>query len=79
MKPAILIAAVLLGVVPPAVAQNVDARWAPFIGCWDIADGGATTCVAPTSPAGIVLTTRVDGQAGPRTDDRRRRRRSRGY
>jgi hypothetical protein len=62
MKPSIIIAAILFGVVPPAVAQNVDARWAPFIGCWDLADGGATTCVAPASGAGIVMTTRVDGK-----------------
>jgi hypothetical protein len=45
-----------------AGAQNVDARWAPFTGCWELIDGGAITCVAPAAPGAVTLSTRVDGK-----------------
>lgn len=62
MKPLLLIAACVLGAAHPAMAQNLDPRWSPFTGCWDLVDGGATTCVVPASPSGIVMTTRVEGK-----------------
>jgi hypothetical protein len=47
---------------PSADAQTVDARWTPFIGCWELNDGGASTCVAPAAPAAATLSTRVEGK-----------------
>ena len=62
MKLSTLIAAVLVGIATSAGAQNVDARWAPFIGCWELIDGGATTCVGAATPGAVTLSTRVDGK-----------------
>jgi hypothetical protein len=62
MKPSILLAALLLGIAPSASGQDVDARWAPFVGCWALVDGGATSCVAPSTAGAVTLTTLVDGK-----------------
>ena len=48
----------VLGVVSSAGAQQLDARWAPFAGCWELVDGGATSCVRP-----------VNGRCGDADDD----------
>lgn len=46
-------------------AQEADARWSPWIGCWKSADDaagtGARVCVAP-SAGGVTLTTVIGGQ-----------------
>lgn len=52
----------VLGVVSPAGAQQLDARWAPFAGCWELVDGGATSCVAPSTAGAVTLTTIVEGK-----------------
>jgi hypothetical protein len=52
----------VLGVVSAAGAQHLDARWAPFAGCWDLVDGGATSCVAPSTAGAVTLTTIVEGK-----------------
>jgi hypothetical protein len=52
----------VLAMATSAGAQNVDARWAPFTGCWELIDGGATTCVAAAAPGAVTLSTRVDGK-----------------
>jgi hypothetical protein len=56
------LAVLLLGMVTSAGAQDLDARWAPFAGCWELVQGGATTCVAPASAGAVTLTTLVDGK-----------------
>jgi hypothetical protein len=53
----------VLGVVSSAGAQQLDARWAPFAGCWELIDGGATSCVAPSTAGAVTLTTIVDGKS----------------
>jgi hypothetical protein len=53
---------IVLALATSAGAQNVDARWAPFIGCWELVDGGASTCVAPAAPGAVTLSTRVEGK-----------------
>src|SRR6185503_7538101 len=53
--------AVLVAITTSAAAQTVDARWAPFAGCWELVDGGATSCVAPSTAGAVTLTTIVDG------------------
>ena len=45
-----------------AGAQELDARWAPFAGCWELVSGGATSCVAPSTAGAVTLTTLVDGK-----------------
>jgi len=52
----------VLGVVSFAGAQQLDARWAPFAGCWELVDGGATSCVASSTAGAVTLTTIVDGK-----------------
>ena len=52
----------VLGVGSPAGAQQLDARWAPFAGCWELVDGGATSCVAPSTAGAVTLTTIVEGK-----------------
>lgn len=63
MRTPTAIAALLLALAAPAAAQQVDARWAPWVGCWQLVDGKAEVCIAPASPAGVTLRTRVAGQA----------------
>jgi len=55
--------AVLLGISTAVGAQQLDARWAPFAGCWELVDGGATSCVAPSTAGAVTLTTMVDGKS----------------
>ena len=52
----------VLGVVSSTGAQQLDARWAPFGGCWELVDGGATSCVAPSTAGAVTLTTIVEGK-----------------
>jgi hypothetical protein len=68
----ILVGAWLLLVVPMAAAQEVDSRWAPWIGCWRGVDETAPAtapaeapllCVVPLADeAAIEMLTVVDGQ-----------------
>ena len=68
----ILVGAWLLLVVPMAAAQDVDSRWAPWIGCWRGVDETAPAtapaeapllCVVPLAgEAAIEMLTVVDGQ-----------------
>ena len=73
----VLVGAWLVMVVPMAAAQEqVDSRWAPWIGCWRAveeiapASGAASTqgallCVVPLAgEAGVEMLTVVDGQVG---------------
>jgi len=48
----------------PALAQQVDARWTPWLGCWQLAGEPVRVCVAPSEDArGVVLRTYVDNAA----------------
>jgi hypothetical protein len=63
----IVLGAWMLVVVPTAGAQEVDSRWAPWVGCWLAVDETETApllCVVPLAgePAVEMLTV-VDGQA----------------
>ena len=74
----VLVGAWLLMVVPMAAAQEVDSRWAPWIGCWRAVDETAAAaftatatasaeapllCVVPLAgEAAIEMLTVVDGQ-----------------
>ncbi len=62
----LLMAAWLVMVVPMAAAQEVDSRWAPWIGCWRAMDGTEEpplVCVLPLDgEVAIELLTVVDGQ-----------------
>jgi len=65
----LLLAAVVLaiGMAPsPGAAQNVDARWLPWLGCWEAADGGDEVpllCVRPASEgAGVEFVTWAQGE-----------------
>ena len=54
--------AVVFGIATSTAAQTLDARWAPFAGCWELVEGGATSCVAPSTAGAVTLTTMVDGK-----------------
>ena len=62
----LFMAAWLVMVVPMAAAQEVDSRWAPWIGCWRAMDGTEEpplVCVVPLDgEVAIELLTVVDGQ-----------------
>ncbi len=62
----LLMAAWLVMVVPMAAGQEVDSRWAPWIGCWRAMDGTEEpplVCVVPLDgEVAIELLTVVDGQ-----------------
>ena len=62
----LLMAAWLVMVVPMAAAQEVDSRWAPWIGCWRAMDGTEEpplVCVVPLDgEVAIELLTVIDGQ-----------------
>ena len=76
----ILVGAWLIMVVPMAAAQEVDSRWAPWIGCWRAVDERAAApvlCVVPLAgEAAIEMLTMFDGQVVSResifTDGRQR-------
>ena len=61
-----LVGAWLIMVAPVAAAQEVDSRWAPWLGCWRAVDETATApvlCVVPlTGEAAIEMLTTVDGR-----------------
>ena len=62
----ILVGAWLIMVAPIVAAQEVDSRWAPWLGCWRAVDETATApvlCVVPLAgEAAIEMLTIVDGQ-----------------
>ncbi len=62
----VLVGAWLIMVAPIAAAQEVDSRWAPWLGCWRAVDEMATApvlCVVPLAgEAAIEMLTVVDGQ-----------------
>lgn len=62
----ILVGAWLSLVVPVAEAQEMDSRWAPWLGCWQAVDEAASApllCVVPLAGAAAVeMLTVVDGQ-----------------
>jgi hypothetical protein len=60
-------ALLLVGALPSAAAaQDVDARWLPWLGCWEASDGGEEVpmlCVKPLEgEEGVELTTWSDGE-----------------
>ena len=61
-----LVGAWLIMVAPVAAAQEVDSRWAPWLGCWRAVDETATApvlCVVPLAgEAAIEMLTTVDGR-----------------
>ena len=61
-----LVGAWLILMAPMAAAQEVDGRWAPWIGCWRAVDETETApllCVVPVAgEPGIEMLTVVDGQ-----------------
>ncbi len=62
----ILVGAWMIMVAPIAAAQEVDSRWAPWIGCWRAVDEPAEApvlCVVPLAgEAAIEMLTVLDGQ-----------------
>ena len=62
----ILLGAWLVIAVPMAEAQEVDSRWAPWVGCWQAVDETAAApllCMVPLAgEAAIEMLTMVDGQ-----------------
>ena len=62
----ILVSAWLIMAAPIAAAQEVDSRWAPWLGCWRAVDETAAApmlCVVPlTGEAAVEMLTIVDGQ-----------------
>ena len=63
----ILLGALLSIAVAPAGAQEADARWTPWVGCWRAVDETATSpllCVVPLAgeEAAVEMLTVVDGQ-----------------
>jgi hypothetical protein len=47
-----------------AHAQDVDARWKAWLGCWQLTGGaGAEVCISPSVANGVTLTTRVSGES----------------
>lgn len=59
---------VLLLLATPAQAQQLDPRWSPWLGCWQLSGENVRVCVA-SSPdaAGVTLSTYVDNAAEGRT------------
>lgn len=54
----VLLAALAAG---PAAAQQLDARWAPWLGCWQLSGEQVRVCVAPSADTrGVTLSTYVD-------------------
>ena len=45
----------------PAEAQQIDSRWTPWVGCWQLSREQVRVCVVPTGDArGVTLNTYVD-------------------
>lgn len=61
MKTALALATLLLASALPAAARQTDARWAPWLGCWQMDPSKAEVCIAPAG-AGVTLTTTVAGE-----------------
>lgn len=50
--------------VTPGYAQQLDSRWAPWLGCWRLAGESVRVCVTPSADAaGVTLRTSVDNAA----------------
>ncbi len=62
----ILVGALLIMAAPMAAAQEVDSRWAPWLGCWRAVDEMATApilCVVPLAgESAVEMLTIVDGR-----------------
>jgi hypothetical protein len=57
-------ALVTIAWVMPAHAQQLDSRWAPWLGCWQLAGERVRVCVAPSADAaGVTLSTHVENAA----------------
>ena len=104
MRTHVAIAVLLAAIAAPAHAQQPDARWSPWLGCWQMLDErvregnpSGADAVAAARQRGLGGTTNITvcvcahgaacrrdaehacvGRAGPRADDRRRRRRAPG-
>jgi len=49
----------------PAAAQQLDARWTPWLGCWQLSGEQVRVCVTPMADAsGVTLSTYVNDAAG---------------
>jgi hypothetical protein len=61
MKRAVIVTALLLFAT---IAHAQDARWTPWIGCWEpmSAASGTRVCVTRNGDNGVTLSTQVDGQ-----------------
>lgn len=54
----------LLALTPaPAPAQQLDARWTPWLGCWQLERETVRVCVTPADLRGVALKTYVDNAA----------------
>lgn len=57
-------ALVMIAWITPAHAQQLDSRWAPWLGCWQLAGESVRVCVAPSADAaGATLSTHVENAA----------------
>jgi hypothetical protein len=56
--------------VAPAQAQQLDARWTPWLGCWQLSGQPVRVCVTPLADGrGVTLRTYVDDAGGePRAE-----------
>jgi len=55
----------------PAAAQTLDARWTPWLGCWQLSGEQVRVCVTPAQDArGVVLGTYVTPGSDPVTSAR---------
>jgi hypothetical protein len=46
----------------PLAAQELDPRWQPWVGCWEMVNGSADVCITPAPSGGVTLTTRVNSE-----------------
>src|ERR671914_1959452 len=63
MRPTSVAALVIVfGTAAPSAAQQLDARWTPWLGCWQLGGEEVRVCVTPSADArGVTLSTYVDG------------------
>ena len=48
-----------------AQAQQIDSRWSPWLGCWQLAGEEVRICVEPLDATGVRLGTMVEGNKEP--------------
>lgn len=66
MKLTVAIALVCGCVAGAAQAQQLDSRWSPWLGCWQLAGENVRVCVEPyQGTAGVRLNTRVENASDP--------------